>query len=548
MVNAVKKLGPVLVPLVLACALLSGTFLPVYSDEVVTKFNMARFFMESGQMISFFPQCTTTVGHGVAWVFYPAALFISSIYAHLGPLGIRLSGVLLALIWFALLALWCRRQAVEDGAWHFCFLVACASVGVMPYLWVLSRPEQFMLLPALIFCMWATIGHAPGSLGRQILVASGLALLLSVFFYAHPKSLFFAPFFLVAAWYGSRGFRPAIRLSMMIYVLLLGWQVLRDASLLGGCQDAPAVQAMLAANSLMPAMLLQDPTAFIAAMWQNISLFPERMAVHLTFTPTFQSGWLAPLQETPELLLWLNPAVYYAVLVFVVGSHLLALGLAMVSLLRWRMSAAVWLAGLLAAGDLLNVALYNLQNFYAGIQYVPLSMLISALLMSRLANLWQWLAVRVTALLAVMLTASLSLLSLSMLFYLVTPNLLRNADNPTASILGQPLSIPVLGIQAHLDSIRRLGEMCHIPKQQAEHVVVDHMTYFAYLNDRNPVHVLYVSEQGYGGDLLDGKLLPFLKARKSPGLITRCEWVPAELRKAQRQNELDYCCVDFTDR
>lgn len=547
MVNAVKKMGLSLVPLLLACALLSGIFLPVYSDEVVTKFNVARFFMESGQMISFYPQCTTTVGHSVAWVFYPAALFISAIYAHLGPLGIRLSGVLLALIWFALLALWCRRQAVE-GAWHFSFLAACASFGVMPYLWVLSRPEQFMLLPALIFCMWATLGRAPGSVGRQILVASGLALLLSVFFYAHPKSLFFAPFFLVAAWYGSRGFRPAIRFAMVIYVSLLGWQALRDASLLGSCQDAPAVQAMLLVNTLMPGMLLQDPAAFIAAMWHNISLFPERMAVHLTFTPTFQSGWLAPLQEASELLMWLNPAVYYAVVVFVVGSHLLALGLAMASLLRWRMSVAVWLAALLAAGDLLNVALYNLQNFYAGIQYVPLSMLISALLFNQLAHLRKWLAVRVTARLVVMLSASLALLSMCVLFYLVTPNLLRNAFNPTASIAGQPLSIPVLGAQAHLDSIRRLGESCHIPTQQAEHVVVDHMTYFAYLNDRNPVHVLYVSEQGYGGDLLDGKLLPFLKARKSPGLITRCEWVPADLRNAQRQNELGYCCVDFTGK
>lgn len=74
------------------------------------------------------------------------------------------------------------------------------------------------------------------------------------------------------------------------------------------------------------------------------------------------------------------------------------------------------------------------------------------------------------------------------------------------------------------------------------------MTYFAYLQDSKPVHVLYVSELGYGADLLNGKLLPFLKARNSPGLITRCEWVPNELRDGQQRNDQGYCCVDFGNR
>ncbi len=77
------------------------------------------------------------------------------------------------------------------------------------------------------------------------------------------------------------------------------------------------------------------------------------------------------------------------------------------------------------------------------------------------------------------------------------------------------------------------------------HVVVDHMTYFAYLKDRSPIHVLYISEFGYDGDLLNGKLLPFLKERNSPGLITRCEREPNEFRDAQRHNDRGYCCVGF---
>ncbi|CAK17990.1 hypothetical protein; putative membrane protein [Pseudomonas entomophila L48] len=499
-------------------------------------------------MVSFFPQCTSTVGHGVAWVFYPAALLISSVYAHLGPLGIRLSGIVLTLAWFVLLAYWCRRQAAEGGIGRFSFLAAFAALGVMPYLWVFSRPEQFMLLPLLIMCMVALLTPVQNSRKRQLAVTVGLVVVLSVFFYAHPKSVFFAPFALVATWFATRGSSLLIRTGLVLYILVLSGQVLHDASLLGGCQDAPAVQALLATNSLLPGMLLEDPVAFLVAAWQNVSLFPGRMLAHLTFNPTFQSGWLASLTEQPVWLRWLNPLIACALLVLVVGSHLLALLLAAIALIRRRLPAALLLAALLAAADLINAALYNLQNFYAGIQYIPLSLMIVTLLFHCVPTVPQWPGVRATGYLAVTLMSGLSLASLFALFSLVTPTLLRNAGYANASLPGQSLSIPLLNTQAHLDSILKLGDTCHIPRAGAEHVVLDHMTYFAYLQDSKPVHVLYVSELGYGADLLNGKLLPFLKARNSPGLITRCEWVPNELRDGQQRNDQGYCCVDFGNR
>jgi hypothetical protein len=202
----------------------------------------------------------------------------------------------------------------------------------------------------------------------------------------------------------------------------------------------------------------------------------------------------------------------------------------------------------LAAGDLINIALYNAQNFYSGIQYIPISIVITTLLFHSLPAVRVWFPAKVAGHLILSAVATLSLISMFTLFHLITPNLLRNAEYPNASIPGQPLSLPVFGVKAHLDSIRELGQSCHIPVDLAEHVVVDHMTYFAYLKDQNPMHVLYISEFGYGKDLLDGKLLPFLKERNSPGLITRCEWVPTEFRDAHRQNDRGYCCVDFGTR
>lgn len=543
--KAVGRQLLLLIPMVLACVLISGVLLPVYSDEVVTKFNTARFFLENGRMVSLYPQCSTTVGHGVAWVFFPAAILISSIYGHLEPLGIRISGVVLALTWFALLAYWSYKQAEDAWVIRFTLLAAFGSLGVVPYLWVLSRPEQFMLLPVLITCVMALHVSSGISRSTQWIIAGILGLLLSVFFYAHPKSLFFTPFFFGAVWIATRGFQVPIRAGLLLYTLALSVQVLRDASALGDCHDAPSIQALLAANTLLPSALVPDPVAFFRAVWQNISLFSERMLVHVVFNATFQSGWLPPLSENPPLLAWLNPLIHFTLLILVVGSHLLAVGLALGSLLVRRMSAPLLLALLLSVGNLINIALYNLQNFYAGIQYVPLSIVIVSLLYQRLQPVRLSMPARAAGFAILSFAVSLSLTSLLTLFYLVTPNLFRNANFEGASLLGQPLSIPALEARAHLDSIRKLGETCDIPVDSAMHVVVDHMTYFAYLKDREPIHVLYVSEFGYGGDLINGKLLPFLKEVNSPGLITRCEWVPHELRDVQRQNERGYCCVDL---
>ncbi|WP_244858235.1 hypothetical protein [Pseudomonas sp. PP3] len=546
--KALKEHFQLLMPMVFICALLSGIFLPIYSDEVVTKFKIARFFLEEGQMLSFFPQCTTTVGHEVAWVFYPAAALISSIYAYLGPLGLRISGIALALIWFALLAYWCLRQSKNSWSGHFTLLAALGSLGVLPYLWVLSRPEQFMFLPILIFCIAAM--HPPINVGRwqQVGGTIALAVLGSVFFYAHSKTIFFTPFFLASAWISTRNFNVFLRTALIIYIIALSVQVLRNASLLGGCTDAPAIQAMLNANSLMPSQLLKDPYTFFSLIWENTIQFPHRLLVHLTFTPDFQSGWLPPLSDDNALLRWINPLIYYTLFLLVIGTHLFALGIALKSLVQRNISSATLLAALLAAADLINIMLFKLQNFYAGTQYIPISIIILALLLPKILETSKYATFNTGIRIAHVFITGLSLTSLFILFYSITPTLIKNSDYEYASIPGQPLSIPVMGVENHIKSIQELGKLCHIPESNAKHVVVDHMTYFHYLKDKSPTHVLYVSELGYGGDLTDGKLLPFLKKQNSPGIITRCEWMPKDFKNNQQKNDRGYCCINLNNQ
>ncbi|CDF96219.1 MULTISPECIES: hypothetical protein [unclassified Pseudomonas] len=524
--------------------LLSGIFLPIYSDEVVTKFRIARFFLEEGNSVTLFPQCTATTGRAVAWIFYPVAMFLSAVYAHLGPLGLRISGIFLALIWFGLLAYWCLRQAHDLGAavQRFAGLVAVASLGVLPFLWVMSRPEHLLVLAILVLCLSALFLKKGKSPRAQVAMAIGLAFLLSFFFYAHPKSLFYMPFALAAVWSATATYHKVIRYGLLLFVFALCVQVVLYFGALGGCQDAPYVKQMLAANTLLPGMLFSAPFEFLSAAYNNLISFPERMLPHLTFNATYQSGWLPPIRDGFGALPYLNFAIEYVLYAFIVVTHVLSVLVFLLQVFRRRITVPVVLALLLVGANVSNAFFYNIQNFYAGVQFVPVSIIIAALLMHtrRVATLSNVSVLTAYSLLLLLATASLVTLSV-----LVTPGLVGNAAFTQSSLPGQPLSIPVFGIQPHLESITKLGASCNIPAQSAENVVVDHMTYFAYLRDKQPIHVLYVSEIGYGGDLSNGKLLPFLKGLNSPGLITRCEWVPYPFREAQEKDDKGYCCVNF---
>jgi len=540
----VMKIIPMVLLGLFLCTLLSGVFLPVYSDEAVTKWSVSRFFLEDWKLLSFFPQCTESTNRLVSWVFYPAGILLSFLYSYLEPLGLRLSGIALSLVWFAVLAAWCFKQTNDyvNALQRFAGLVAFSALGIMPYLWVLSRPEQLMSLPVLIFCFAAFYFKEIKSTGWQCAVGLVLATLLSCFFYAHPKSLFFAPFILAVIWLATQTFHRGIRWFLILFTLALSFQVYRDSVTLTACANAPALRATFAANTLMPGMLFSAPMEFIDAIYANLLAFPERMLQHLTFNAVSQSGWLPPIETSAPLLVVLNIIIYYGIYFLVAASHFAAFLAFLIQAVRLRVNAPIVLAMLLASADFINVLFFNIQNFYAGTQFVPMSIILVALLLQALPSRRFKGRVLGFGYTLILLSSAFSLITL---LTIVTPAVVRNASAQQSSLPGQPLSIPVLGVDEHLQAIKKLSAACGVAPGSARSVVLDHMTYFAFLQDKNPIHVLYVSELGFGQDLNNGKLFPFLKSVGSPGVVTRCEWIPKEFKGAQIEGEMGYCCVNL---
>lgn len=536
----------VIVLLLLFISLLMGIFLPIYSDEVMAKWGTARFFLDDEMLTSFFPQCSTTTGRAVAWVFYPAGILLSAIYAYLGPLGIRISGIVCAVLWFSLVGYWlCSGSHDKKSALRrFAGLLALCSLGVMPYMWDLARTEQIMSLALLVLGLSATVTHGHKTWRGQLVNGFGLAVILSCFFYVHPKSLFYSPFVLAVTWAATNNYRRVVRYVLIAYIVALCVQVFQDSNTLAACQDAPLLQKILSVNTLLPKMLFSAPLEFITAAFNNLANFPDRFFKHVIFNVTSQSGWLPPIIAGGAYLDALNTVIIYLLFLLIIGSHALSCLVFSYQFFRRQLTTPVVLAVLLTVSDLMCVIFYNLQNFYSAVQFIPTSVIVIVLLGSFFAKVKHCSAGVTVWNLCIMIVSIASMITLMVT---VTPVVVQNATSVSSSVPGQALSIPVLGTQSHLNAIKTLGASCRLPEKAAEHIVLDHMTYFGYVLDKSPVHILYVSDQGYGGDLARGKLLPFLRSIKSPGIISRCEWMPAEFRAAAKSNDMGYCCVNLDD-
>jgi hypothetical protein len=534
----------VVVILLFVGTLLSGVFLPIYSDEVMAKWSLGRFFLDEQMLLSFFPQCSATMGRSISLIFYPAGALLAFLFSGLDLLGSRVSGIALGCLWFGVVGYWCYRQTlhIHGTINRLACLIAISSLGVAPYLWVLSRPEQVLTLCAVLLCLFASFNNRTSLIGK-VLSATGLAITLSCFFLSHPKSIFFLPFVLVVTGYATQKYGRYVQVLFLLFVVLLSYQVFRDASGLATCNDAPYVQKVLAMNTLLPSMLITDPWGFTSAALHNLYMFPARFLQHLSFNQSFQSGWLPPLGVSNNaLLIVLNALVIVISGAVVIGTHIGVLAFFAARVFKGSVPPWLVISASLAGADVLNVIFYNLQNFYAGTQFFPLTIILLVLMHSPIAEL-----ASKTKFSTVLRTVLFGCATASMitLLCIVTPSLVKNSSWANADIPDQPLSVPTMNASTHLEAIRALGEKCDIPESGSKNLVLDHMTYFAYSKNENPIHVLYVSEQGYGNDLLGGKLLPFLKAIKSPGVIARCEWIPSELRPLEQKGEMGYCCVSL---
>src|SRR5579872_1805415 len=128
---------------------------PIYSDELLWKLLDSRLLLDSGKLLYLFPECTKGISLDPPISWYPLQLIDAALYSDMtNPQMLRYwaIGIFFALVfycaWFVRFSL---RPAIGYAATVGAVL-APLSLGVLPFLLVMNRPEQGLLVVLVLGC------------------------------------------------------------------------------------------------------------------------------------------------------------------------------------------------------------------------------------------------------------------------------------------------------------------------------------------------------------------------------------------------------------
>lgn len=532
-----------------ALALLAGIFLPVYSDEIGWRFQERAGIDGVDKLFS--DLCGPNTLAAPPLFMMPVRYF--SAYLNLwfaDPLYVRLSGILYALVWLAMLLALVRRVA-EHPAIRLqlaIFAVGLMALANMPLLLIWSRPEQPLLLSATA-AMFLAFADRKGRNANQPsrdtqalaawLRAAAILGLAAIAMSYHLKGVFLLPLFLACLFFSSQGpksFRPRVAVSIVLAGL--------SAAALSywfnrlNCPDDPILRAFYGSHSfganLSDVDGVEGILGLVGRLIANINLW----------------GYIQLAAPSPEPeAFWLPAGQISAAAAgrwnIFLAFFWLATGLMTVAALI-RGVVASWSARRLDPRIVLSVialgtavawsATQLTRNVYEAALIVPLLMFSAVLAISswqpkgRVASLREGLA---------MYLGVGAIGSMVLIAALWAPSLGRS-NAQTGYIAEQRHSIPVFGHSALRPDILGAARQCGMPEAaQANSLLIDEQTYFAFMESRLPQHHLGVL--GLWKGTIDDPVA-YLESRKSDGMILGCHLLPKHLRERAR-SQGQFCCL-----
>jgi hypothetical protein len=533
--------------LLFASALLLGVYVPIYSDEFATYLLKARVFDENGLLISLLPQCKSSFVSAVPLTWYPAVAFYGIFYSKLNLLGLRLAGVCGALLWISAISFWSFKKA-QTGAERLHMvagLVALSSFGVLPFILILARPEQVMILCLAYYCIVPLFfgDRRLHSFWSRAFVLCSFVLVTSIFHFCHPKSLFFMPLILASGICTVQSISPRILLLLTFFIFLTAYQSFSHADLLYQCDDAPVIRSTLVSFTLDPRLLVNQPKVFFTSAVKNIISAPSEIVHHVLFQNIYQSSWLPPAADSlgDRLADKLNVITSFIYIIMFPVVLILASFKVAKEIIARRMSSHAILATAMAVSLIGHAAFYGVGrwHFYTSGLMIPSLILLVLLIWTGSFEKIYTMKLARTILACLLFFAAMNLCAL---MANVAPRLIEQSYSRDASLRGQFLSVAPFYFDEQKTTIRALADRCGIKGDGASRLVVDHLTYYAFENLRQPIHALYISELGCGGDISGREIIPFLAEIRSPGIIARCDYIPLELRNAAKNMD-GYCCI-----
>jgi len=522
-------------------AILGGFFLPVYTDEVGWRFQERAALDGVDKLFSDMcgPNTLAAPPFFMMPVRYYSAFFNTSFA---DPFYVRLSGILYALVWLALLVVLIRRIAISrpDRMVLTIIGVGLLCLGTMPLLLVWSRPEQPIVLAATAALLIAWKQDAGDAAVRTSWARSiGILLLATIALSYHLKAVFLLPLFLACLFFASRGRQASLpRLAAgAVMIAMAGWSTHYWIHRLQ-CSGDPILFASFAQHSLGVELTnARDWTGRISAMVKiigNVTLL-DYFGMPVP-RPNPLSNWLEPGQIA------VGPAfAWFRGLILAWSVAVLLAAIAIYVQLReaWqnrRLDPRPILAALLLGTALAWSATQVIRNVYEAGFVLPLVMLGVVLVLSapgRGERIGKWVNVLAA------ITGLCALASPLAVATIYAPSFAR-AKAQTGYLAAQPYSLAPFGYASLEPDIRGAARKCGIgDPAKAKALMVDDITYFTFMKSRLPQHYLGVVSI-WKGSIADP--MAYLRSKGSDGAIVSCHLLPPGLR-ARAKSQGQFCCL-----
>lgn len=522
-------------------SLVIGLFVPLYTDEVGWRFQERAWLDGVDKM--FADNCGPN-SLAVPPFFMLPVRFYSATFNTLfaDPLFVRLSGIGYALLLAYLLVVLIRRLAPDSERRTLFTLTGFGllGIGLLPWLMVLSRPEQPVLLAAITaLCIIFPPLPSPGNVSARSAWLRCLCLLALgiVALSYHMKGVLLAPLFLLCIALATPG-RSHLAPRFIVAALLVAATFTAAEYWMERvrCPNDPVLAAAYAQHNVV-ALLGKGGgiERFVWALFTNAD--PAASLKHVFPPPNPMSNWMPPDQIGNDAhMIGRTLLKLFWRLWLVIG--LFHLGYAVRDAISRRTVPPVLAVALCVL--VLTIAWsasQSVKNAYEASFVMPLLVVFLLFALSSaspgglLGSLTQRLA---------RFTAMIALISPLAMLALYAPSLARAAQD-RGYIADQPFSQPVFGYGRERRSILAAAKLCNIdPRRRPLALLIDDTTYFAMMPGRLPQHYLGVLSVWKGS--IDDPVA-YLRSRNSAGAILGCHQLPQELRaKAKRVDK--YCCLD----
>lgn len=528
---------------VVLCAIALGMLVPVYTDETGWRFQARMAIDGVDRFVA--ENCGTNTLAEAPFFMRPLRHLSAALNTSFAdPFYIRLAGVACALAWLALL--WrlvgqLGRTRTETNALRT-MAFGLASLGLLPFMLVISRPEQPILLGLTAAIYIATRGinaRTPVEDGAaSSAIRAGLITLFGMIALSyHLKGVIFMPVFLAAAAFSSRG-RPGRWYRVAAITSLIGLTIVAIPYWIGRfrCPSDPLLATKLGQENIASVIFNAGPIGpKIGQLLEGLN--PVDYILLTVPKMRNMSNWL------PPYVIGHGPALAWTILIMIcwVFCMLAAIG-ALVAVARrgvgdGRNGRKVALALLIIATVMAWSTAQIHKNVYESSLTAPLTIISFILLFTvvresrRLDLVTRWLS---------RLALGCAAISVLLLMSYYASPLLALSRHP-GYIADQKNSLSTYGYASIRDDIRNTGKLCGLSNDRnTKGLLIDDLTYLAYMNSWRPLHRTGILS-GWNGSISDPAA--YLRAHGSSGAVIGCRYLPPAMLGHARRNG-PYCCLD----